>query len=216
MRTLIGIALPLISITILLWIEQVLEVEYVWKTVAKAVLFLFIPFMLFRKSGFPFLRLHKSDRRSMRIAIVSGVAIMVTIIVAFTILQPYIDIGTLLDDLADAGVTPSVFPFVAVYILFGNSILEEFFFRGLLPGFLKSSHYRLILPSFFFAIYHIAIFLPWFSPGILLLAVAGLWMGGIIFQLANERCKTILPSWTIHMFADVGVLLVGVYILYFY
>ena len=216
MRTLIGIALPLISITILLWIEQVLEVEYIWKTVAKAVLFLFIPFMLFRKSGFPFLRLHKSDRRSMRIAIVSGVAIMVTIIVAFTILQPYIDIDTLLDDLADAGVTPSVFPFVAVYILFGNSILEEFFFRGLLPSFLNSSHYRLILPSFFFAIYHIAIFLPWFSPGILSLAVAGLWMGGIIFQLANERCKTILPSWTIHMFADVGVLLVGVYILYFY
>ena len=142
MRTLIGIALPLISITILLWIEQVLEVEYVWKTVAKAVLFLFIPFMLFRKSGFPFLRLHKSDRRSMRIAIVSGVAIMVTIIVAFTILQPYIDIDSLLDDLADAGVTPSVFPFVAVYILFGNSILEEFFFRGLLPSFL--SHHIIV------------------------------------------------------------------------
>ena len=168
MRTLIGIALPLISITILLWIEQVLEVEYVWKTVAKAILFLFIPFILFRKSGFPFLHLHKSDRKSMRIAIVSGVAIMVTIIVAFMILQPFIDIGALLDDLADAGVTPTVFPFVAVYILFGNSYWRSFSSAGSYRVFLKSSHFRLFLPSFFFAIYHIAIFLPWFSPGILL------------------------------------------------
>ena len=208
--------LPLISITILLWIEQGLEVEYVWKTIAKAMLFLLIPFILFRKTGFPFLQFPQTKKKSLTIAIVSGFTIMGIIIGAFTILLPFIDIDALLIDLADAGITPIVFPFIALYILFGNSLLEEFFFRGLLPNLFGGSRLRLVLPSFFFAIYHIAIFLPWFSPALLVLAVTGLWVGGIIFQLANERSQTILPSWIIHMFADIGVLLIGVYIIYFY
>ncbi|MFJ7934120.1 CPBP family intramembrane glutamic endopeptidase [Sporosarcina sp. NPDC096371] len=216
MKKFVGIVLPLISITILIWIEQGLEVEYVWKTVAKAMLFLGIPFLLFRKTGFPFLRFRQTDKKSMSIAIGSGLAIMSAIIWAFIILFPFIDIDALLIDLADAGITPTVFPFVALYILFGNSLLEEFYFRGQLPNLFAKSRLRLFLPSFFFAIYHIAIFLPWFSPALLALAVTGLWIGGIIFQLANERSQTIFPSWTIHMFADIGVLLVGIYIMYFY
>ncbi|WP_203247458.1 CPBP family intramembrane glutamic endopeptidase [Sporosarcina beigongshangi] len=216
MNKLIGFALPVISITMLIWIEQGLEIEYMWKTVAKVIFFLIIPLILFKKVGFPFLKLRQTDKKSMNIAIGSGLTITGIIIGAFVILLPFIDIDALLIDLADAGITPTVFPFVALYILFGNSLLEEFFFRGLLPNFFVKSHLRLFLPSFFFAIYHIAIFLPWFSPALLVLAVTGLWIGGIIFQLANERSRTILPSWTIHMFADVGVLLIGVYILYFY
>lgn len=216
MNRIIGFVLPLISITILIWIEQGLEVEYIWKTTAKVFLFLFVPFILFRKTGFLFLRMRQTDKKSIKIAVGSGFAIIGTIIGAFIILLPFIDIDALLIDLADAGITPTVFPFVALYILFGNSILEEFFFRGLLPDLFSTSRLRLLLPAFFFAIYHIAIFLPWFSPPLLALAVIGLWIGGIIFQLANERSRTILPSWTIHMFADIGVLLVGVYMIYFY
>lgn len=216
MKAFVGITWAIVSIVTLIWIEQVLEVEYIWKTVTKVTLFLLVPFILFRKTGFSFLHLRKTDRKSIMIAIVSGIAVMGMIIATFLILQPFIDIDALLDDLVDAGVTPSVFPFIALYILFGNSMLEEFYFRGLLPSFLGTSRLRLLLPSFFFAIYHVAIFLPWFSTSILLLAIGGLWIGGIIFQLANERSRTILPSWTIHMFADIGVLLIGVYMLYFY
>lgn len=216
LRKFVGVALPLFSITILIWIEQGLEVEYVWKTSAKIMLFLLIPFLLFRKAGLPFLRIRNADSKSIKIAIGAGATIIGLIIGAFVVLMPFIDIDALLVDLVDAGVTASVFPFIALYILFGNSLLEEFFFRGLLPNLLTTSRFRLLLPSFFFAIYHIAIFLPWFSPPLLALAIIGLWIGGIIFQLVNEQSQTILPSWTIHMFADIGVLLIGVYIFYFY
>ena len=112
------------------------------------------------------------------------------IIGAFVILLPYIDIDALLIDLADAGITPTVFPFVALYILFGNSLLEEFFFRGLLPIFSQNPVFVFFChPSFLpftispFSYHGLALH---FS----LLAVTGLWIGGIIFQLANERSRT--------------------------
>ncbi|WP_186668212.1 CPBP family intramembrane glutamic endopeptidase [Sporosarcina sp. BP05] len=211
-----GIILSLLSIIFLLWIEQSVEVAYIWKTVAKMILFLILPLILFRKAEFPFLRLRQTDRKSMMTAIGSGVAIMGIIIIAFIFLQPFIDIDALLADLAGAGITTTTFPFIALYILFGNSMLEEFYFRGLLPNLVGESRIRFILPSFLFAIYHISIFLPWFNPTLLILAVTGLWVGGVIFQLANEKSGTILPSWIIHMSSDIGVLLIGVYIMYFY
>lgn len=209
------ILFPLLSIFLLLWIEQGLSFPYPMKTLAKAVLLLAIPLILFHKTKFPYLKLKNTDIKSIQIALSAGVCIMLSIIGAFLLLQPFIDTDALVSDLASKGVTQKVFPFIALYILFGNSLMEEFFFRGLLPSLFKDSKLRLVLPSLFFSIYHIAIFLAWFNVPLLLVAIIGLWIGGVIFQLANERSGTILPSWTIHMCADIGVLLVGIYILYF-
>ena len=211
-----GAVFPILSILLLLWIEQSVGVSYGVKTVAKVILFLAIPLLLFRATKFPFLRFRKADQKSIRLAFILGASIMVLIIGAFLLLQQLIDISSLRDDLLQSGITPAVFPFIALYILIGNSVIEEFFFRGLLPNLFGESKIRFILPPFFFAVYHIAIFLPWFTLPILLLAVGGLWAGGLIFQLVNEKCRTILPSWIIHMFADLGILLIGVYVLYFY
>ena len=211
-----GAIFPILSILLLLWIEQSVGVTYGIKTVAKVILFLAIPLMLFRAMKFPFLRFRRADRKSIRLAFILGISIMAIIIGAFLLLQQSIDIASLRDDLFQSGITQAVFPFIALYILIGNSFIEEFFFRGLLPNLFGQSKMRFILPPFFFAVYHIAIFLPWFTLPILLLAVGGLWAGGLIFQLVNEKCHTILPSWIIHMFADVGILLIGVYVLYFY
>ncbi|MCM3636208.1 CPBP family intramembrane metalloprotease [Sporosarcina luteola] len=211
-----GVVFPILSILLLLWIEQSVGVTYEVKTVAKVMLFLAIPLILFRATKFPFLRFRKADRKSMRLAFILGISIMALIIGAYLLLQQFIDIASVRDDLLQSGITPAVFPFTALYILIGNSVIEEFFFRGLLPNLFGQSKMRFILPPFFFAIYHIAIFLPWFTLPILLLAVGGLWAGGLIFQLVNEKCRTILPSWIIHMFADLGILFIGVYVLYFY
>ncbi|MCG3086637.1 CPBP family intramembrane glutamic endopeptidase [Sporosarcina cyprini] len=207
---------PLLSMLLLLWIEQGIGVTYIWKTVAKVMLFLLIPLILFKATRFPFLRLRQTDPTSIKRAIFAGFAVMGSIIGAFLLLRTHIDLNALKMDLADSGITPLVFPAIALYILLGNSLLEEFFFRGLLPDLFGQSKLRLLLPPFFFAIYHVAIFLPWFTAPILLLAIGGLWTGGFIFQLANEKSGTILPSWIIHMSADLGILLIGVYLLYFY
>src|SRR5690606_28656760 len=166
-----GAIFPILSILLLLWIEQSVGVSYGVKTAAKVILFLAVPFLLFRATKFPFLRFRKADRKSIRLAIILGISIMGLIIGAFLLLQQHIEIASLLDDLLQSGITPAIFPIIALYILIGNSVIEEFFFRGLLPSLFGESKIRFILPPFFFASYHIAIFLPWFTLPILLLAV---------------------------------------------
>ncbi|PUB16785.1 CPBP family intramembrane glutamic endopeptidase [Paenisporosarcina sp. OV554] len=210
------ILFPLVSIALLLWIEQVLEVPYLWKTAAKALFFLAIPLLFLKVKKLDFLHMRKTQKISIFIAIVIGFAVMMTILGAFIFLRSSIDLNSLQVDLETrVGVTALVFPIVALYILIGNSFLEEFYFRGLLIDFLKESKLKWILPSFFFAIYHVAIFLPWFEWPILIVAVVGLFIGGLLFQWINEASGTIYPSWIIHMFADIGVLLIGVYMFYF-
>lgn len=207
---------PLISIVVLFGIEQGLTVSYGIKTTVKILLFLGIPLILFYKKGFSFLHFGKIDRQSSSAAIIGGISVMTVIVVSFIKLRTFIDIDALLLSLGEIGVTASTFPFIAAYILFGNSLLEEFFFRGFLPSFFNRFWSRILIPSFLFALYHITIFLTWFSLPLLTLAVFGLWIGGIIFQLVNENSKTILPSWIIHICADLGVLLVGIYMFYIY
>lgn len=210
-----ALILSIVCILFLLWIEQGIGVSYSWKTAAKVVLFLIVPFLLFRKRGFAFLSFRKTDRKAIKIAVMSGITIMLLIIGAFLIVKPFIDTNSLLMDLQmRVGVTGAVYPLVALYILVGNSFLEEFFFRGFLVGAFQGSRLRWILPPLFFAVYHVAIFLPWFTLPVLFLALAGLWVGGYIFQWINEKSGTILPSWIIHIFADLGILLVGAYLFY--
>jgi len=210
-----SILFPVICIAILLWIEQGLEVSYLWKTAAKILLFFAIPFFFLKAAKLEFLHVKKTQKKSMMLALGIGAVIILTILGAFILLKDFIDINALQLDLETrVGVTATVFPFVALYILFGNSFLEEFFFRGVLVDLLKGSKLKWFLPSFFFAIYHVAIFLPWFEWPILGLAVFGLWIGGLIFQWLNEKSGTIFPSWVIHMCADIGVLLIGVYMFY--
>lgn len=206
----------LISIFFLLWIEQGLEVSYVWKTLAKVMVFVVFPVLLLRGYKFEFLQIRKTQKKSIYLALGLGIVVAGTVLSAFTLLNDSIDLVALQIDLETrVGVTASIFPFVAVYILLGNSFLEEFFFRGLLVDLLRDSKLKWFLPSLFFAIYHIAIFLPWFDLPILILAVAGLFTGGLIFQWINEKSGTIYSSWIIHIFADIGVLLIGVYMFYF-
>ena len=82
-----GAVFPILSILLLLWIEQSVGVTYGIKTVAKVILFLAIPLMLFRATKFPFLRFRKADRKSVRLAFILGISIMALIIGAFLLLQ---------------------------------------------------------------------------------------------------------------------------------
>ena len=60
-----------------------------------------------------------------------------------------------------------------------------------------------------FALYHIAMMIGWFGLPVLLLAILGLFVGGVIFNYFNEKYDNVYTSWLIHMFANFAINTIG-------
>ena len=110
---------------------------------------------------------------------------------------------------SDQNVAQNSFIWVALYISFCNSLLEEFLFRFV--AFIKLSEYTTkniayIFSSCLFALYHVAMIGASFPFPLLLLALVGLAIGGAIFNYVDDKSKSIYNSWIIHMFADFAIM----------
>lgn len=202
---------------ILYYIEQGIGVSYLIKTLAKILLFVPIPFIYIKfvkeESLLEAFKLKAFDKRRLLIGLGFGVLFFLTILVSYNILGYKIDFEAISIELqSKLKVTPLNFIFVGIYITFGNSFLEEFFFRGFIFMNLHELGLRklaYIYSSLLFALYHVIIFKTWFTAPIFLLALLGLASVGFIFNWMNTRSNNFLNSWIAHIFADTAIILIG-------
>jgi len=101
---------------------------------------------------------------------------------------------------------------VAIYISLINSLLEEFFFRGL--GFLTlkkmtSRKFAYLFSAATFSLYHIAIMTSWFAPFLFIVLILSLFVAGIFFNWLNEKNHNIYSSWIVHMGANFAINTIG-------
>ena len=66
-----------------------------------------------------------------------------------------------------------------------------------------------LFSSVLFAIYHVAIFATWFNVWLILLALLGLFIVGILFNWLNTKSNNFLNSWILHIMADIAVVSIG-------
>ncbi|PKR78409.1 CPBP family intramembrane metalloprotease [Halalkalibacillus sediminis] len=219
-RTLHLISLSLVSCLLLLFIEQGIEASYIVKTVSKIGLFVFIPVIyikyIFRENLSTFLNVKKIDFPRLKVGFLAGIGSFVILIVSFILLEEWIDTtGIILDLNQRLGITYETFIWVALYITFGNSFIEEFYFRGVL--FLKiyqegDKLLAYIFSAGLFAFYHVAIFALWFNVWLIGLALLGLFAIGLIFNWLNTKSNNFLNSWITHVLADVAIVAIGYYL----
>lgn len=142
-----------------------------------------------------------------------GVLIYAVIVGGYFALRGVFDFSAITGALSEnVGVTGKNFIFVSLYISFVNSLLEEFFFRGfafLTLKKLSSRRFSYIFSSLAFSLYHVAMMVGWFSIPLFLLLLAGLFIGGVIFNFLNEKSGSIYSSWLVHMFTNFGINTVG-------
>lgn len=194
--------------------EGLFKVDYFSKSVIKTGLFLVLPvlYALFDKD-LKIKPLFTIDKKGIRFASVLCIAVYILILGGYLLLKNVFDFSAITDALAsNIGVSRDNFIFVSLYISFVNSFLEEFFFRGfafLTLKRLSGKHFAYLFSAGCFAIYHIAMMTGWFSIGVFLLIMAGLFAGGLIFNYLNEKSGTIYPSWLVHMFANFAINTVG-------
>lgn len=206
----------LLSSIVMSLIDAVIQPTYFYKSVNKILLFMIIPliyFVLFREEFPQFKKLFVPKKKDLLISIGLGVAVYAVIIVAYMIFKGFIDFSTIKDSLTTGvGVNADNFIFVALYISFMNSLLEEFFFRGYAFILLKQKTNRIfayIFSSGLFAFYHVGMTTGWFNGFIYILAMLGLFIGGCIFNFLNEKCENIYSSWLVHMFANFAINTIG-------
>lgn len=187
---------------------------YAVKSAVKVALFLILPLLcsLFEKEVV-YRSLFKANKKGLLIAFALGIGLFGVILGGYFLLSPVFDFSNIASSLtASTGVDGDNFIFVALYISFINSLLEEFFFRGFVFTNLKISTNRLfayLFSSLLFSLYHTAMMIGWFSLPLFLLVLVGLAAGGGIFNYLNEKYNTVFVSWIVHMFANFAINAVG-------
>ena len=204
-------AFAVICCVVMAFIETVIEPAYFVKSAAKAVIFLALPLVIAGAAG---IRLWDGplgmDRKSIASLLALGLVIYGVILGGYALTRNIFDYTSLVRALsADQKVDGGSFVWVALYISFCNSFLEEFFFR--LVAFLELSKHTAkgtayAFSSVLFAVYHMAMIGTSFPPLLLALCLIGLAVGGLIFDYVDDRKGTIYNSWVIHMFADFAIM----------
>lgn len=200
-------------------VDGVIQPGYWVKSGIKLVLFLIMPllFSCFDKNV-ALTPLFKIDKKLFGGAAAVGGGVFAVILGGYFALRGVFDFSGIVTSLTSgAGVGRHNFVFVAIYIAIVNSFLEEFFFRGFAFLTLKrgvSRPFAYFFSAAAFSLYHVAMMIGWFGFGLWLLVMAGLVVGGIIFNYFNERSATIYPSWLIHMCANLAINTVGIILIY--
>lgn len=201
-------------------VETRLSPPYALRSLLKAAIFLLPPALASALGGGYGLRrlFALPSLRALARPLALGVGVFVLILGAWAVLSRFI----LPQDIAGAlknavGVTGDNFLWVALYISFANSLLEEFFFRGFLflglAGAGMSRSRAHLLSAGAFALYHVVMMSGWFSPALYFLALAGLFVGGLLFNWLDQSTGRIYPSWLTHMFANFAINAVGFVVL---
>ena len=195
-------------------VDAVIQPGYAIKSAIKISMFLLIPIVygLFLKE-FNIKNLMKPDKKGLCIALCLGFVIYGVVLGAYWIFKDVFDFSALTGSLNETtGVNKSNFVWVAIYISFVNSLLEEFFFRGFSFITLKkltSRRFAYVFSSMAFALYHIAMMIGWFGLPVILISLVGLFLGGMIFNRFDEKSENIYLSWLIHMFANFATNTIG-------
>ncbi|MBQ6998341.1 MAG: CPBP family intramembrane metalloprotease [Clostridia bacterium] len=199
---------------ILAIIDGIIQPRYLLKSGMKLILFLVIPFIysLFDKK-ICLRELFKINKRGMKTALMLCIPVFVIILVSYWLLKDVFDFSGVTKALTNnIGVNSDNFVIVSIYISFVNSFVEEFFFRGFAFLSLKritSGKTASIFSAVMFSLYHIAIMTGWFSVGVFVITLAGLFIGGLIFNYLNSRSDNIYTSWFVHMFANFAINTIG-------
>ncbi len=207
------VAIVIAACLIMAWIDAVIKPGYALKSIVKLGLFTLLPLLyciVFKES---FTKILHLSSKSLKTAVLLGAGVYAFILGAYFVLSPLFDFTRVTTALQNnIGVNKDNFVFVALYISFINSLLEEFFFRGvafLMLRRLTGNRFANIFSAMAFALYHIAIMTSWFSFGLFVLLIAGLFAAGVLFNILDGKYNNIYVSWLVHMFANFSINTIG-------
>ncbi len=194
-------------------IDAVIQPGYQIKSGLKLLLFLMLPYLaVYRSSPQAMRRLFRWQGAGIW-PVVLGLGTFGGILGLYVLIGPYFDFSMVTGALQEElGINAENFIFVSLYISFINSLLEEFFFRGL--GYLTlrdhvPHRWALGISAVSFALYHVSMMVGWFRLDLLILLISLLTFAGVMLDLFDKRSGNLYLSWFVHMFANFAINTVG-------
>lgn len=145
-----------------------------------------------------------------------GLLAMTAIFGGHVIFSQLIDSTAIIGNLTDLGISKTLFPFVALWIITINPLMEEFFWRGFiyhrgsqLVTSPRAKQVMLVGSGIAFALHHTIIIEEWFNWWQFLASTVFLACAGVVFNLMYKRTGSIIPSLIAHFMADLAIVVVG-------
>lgn len=115
------------------------------------------------------------------------------------------------------GVTKYNVLYIAPLTIFLNSLLEEFFHRGFSFGLLVKRNRWLgyLLPASVFTVQHMLFIYQWTTPLKLIIAIVALFVFALVLQRIYEKAESLITPWVIHIFADISMMGIAVWLMIF-
>ncbi len=199
----------LVVCILLYLVENVFHPTYIIQMIQKIVSFVLIPVIFHR--FFSKWKFWKINKKSFSYWINLWLLWALIISITYLLLQNYIDWNAINASLESRGVTITTFIFIFSYIMFWNSLVEEYFFRWVVFNSLEQNtpKFAYIYSSILFSLYHITLFWTRFKWAILWLALFWLFMGALFFAWLYKKTKWIWWAWIFHILADLSILVIG-------
>jgi membrane protease YdiL (CAAX protease family) len=219
-RAIVLSAVGILVVVCYIWVARVLQLEYTQKSTIKMAMFFAVPLLYWLawqrqplRSVLKRLLPRRDQLPRLLVLLAAGALIIVAANLLVEPLGRLFGIQSIFAEIqARTGTTRQKILFVSVYIPLVNALGEEFFFRSFSSVELVDLGYRrfgFIFPAALFALYHLAIFQNWFSPVLLILCLAGLFLCGLLLNRIVNRERHILGVWLLHALVNIAILSVG-------
>lgn len=210
------LALLIFGAAAMMLVDVFLQLSYGQRSLVKGILFLILPLIYSRMTpGFHLLGVFGkgAGKKGFLSSLLLGVLVYGGLMGLYLLIQGFLDLKQIESAIVtNMSVDRENFLPVALYISFGNSLLEEFFFRGfgcLKLGEKSSRLFAYSVSAALFALYHLPMVSGWTSPLITGLGIFGLFLSGIFFNLLNAGKGNLYNSYMVHMFANFAINTIG-------
>lgn len=198
---------------VMLAVDGLLLPPYAVKSAIKVIFFLACPLLFCKAAHIDLRPFFKLGKKTAVFSLGLGAGLFLLILGAYALTRNVFDFSKITGTLTEnIGVDKDNFLYVSLYISFMNSFLEEFFFRVFAFLTLRrfvSLRFAYLFSAASFTVYHVAMMSGWFGVGPYLLVLAGLFIGGLLFDFLNQRFESIYASWFVHMFANFAINCIG-------
>lgn len=210
----------ILAIALYFWVARILQLEYTQKSAIKLILFFGLPlvyWLIWQKRKLSDVVKSLLPRRDQlpRLLLILAAGVVV-IIAANLLIEPlcrFFGIESVIAEIKERTNTNlDKILLVSVYIPLVNALAEEFFFRGFCSLELNDLGFKRfgqIFPAVLFAVYHLAIFQNWFTFGLTLFCLAGLFLCGLLLNRIVNRDRHIMGVYLLHALLNIAILTVS-------